>query len=64
MAAFYIHEAVQAARTMKTLEGQAAPMGLEPLYAPGELDRMERDLLARGESVLQNRNRRENRRLW
>jgi hypothetical protein len=59
MTAGYIREAVRAIRAMKSLEAQAALMGLEPLYVSGELDRMERDLLARGESVLQNRERRE-----
>ena len=59
MTAGYIREAVRAIRTMKSLEAQAAQMGLEPLYVSGELDRMERDLVARGESVIQNRERRE-----
>ena len=55
----YIGEALKTIKVIKDLEARAAGIGLEPLYAQGELDRLAKDLEARRLGLRADRDRKE-----
>ena len=51
----YLLEAVKGLRAMKKLDPEAVKLGLDPLYQPGEIDRILMDMQARYTYLQKNR---------
>jgi hypothetical protein len=56
----YLQRAAQAAAAMKRLDDEAAKLGLEPTYKPGEIDLMIKDLATKFNTLKAERNKRGN----
>ncbi len=54
---YYLREAVKGLKSMKKIEAEAASVGLEPFYQPGQIDLLVRDLDVRYQALAKNRDK-------